>query len=184
MGVPCGSGNFSHFHNSGRSHQSLETSEGSLDGRPVSVIPAVRGDTFACDDDGASSSSKPSSRRRDRKSTWKPYCQLTWQEKEWEEKERIRAERRRSQLVCPAPHNVSQFLMADQQESESTEEEDGNYVALDRGYAEEWAKVLSENLEKLSKDHLKVHAVEVEREVAELRRRLRILEHQKDTGRT
>ncbi|GAU92865.1 hypothetical protein RvY_04890-2 [Ramazzottius varieornatus] len=174
-----------------RRHLPSDGSESNDQVAQVSVSPAK----CAGHDHASSGRQKRMLRRRER-NKWKPYHQLTWQEKkELEEKERIRSELRRNQPTAlgypAAPFNSSQFLMADHKSDHQVEEMEGggssedssladmegvDNVALDRGYAQEWARVLSVNLENFSKQRLISHVLEVEQEKADLERRLRMLE--------
>ena len=198
-------------YNSGKYHQHVDRRHLPSDGsesndqqkahRVEQVNIGIPADRSAGSDDGSSGRPKRMLRRRER-NKWKPYHQLSWEEKKTlEEKETRRAELRRNQptaLGFPmAPYNTSQFLMADHksdhqavvedleggssEDSSLADMEGMDNVALDRGYAQEWARVLSVNLENFSKQRLISHVLEVEQEKADLERRLRMLE--KEVGR-
>jgi hypothetical protein len=140
-----------------------------------------------------SSQRQPRHRIRKDKGKWKPYHMLSWEEKkERDALETQRAEEKRTQLTHlgypQAPYNTTQFLMADHgcetgnsdgldvpsSDESSTAEED--WASMDRGYDQEWARVLREHLSTLSKNELIVQVLETEQEKSKLEQRVRALE--------
>lgn len=135
--------------------------------------------------------------RRQRERKWKPYHLLTTDERRQRDQlETKRAEEkrnRRTTLGFPqAPYNTTQFLMNDHKSEhettfqepvlvssdESNDAQQEDEVALDRGYDQEWERVFTNNLSRLSKDGLIDYALRTEREKGDLERRLRKLEQE------
>lgn len=131
--------------------------------------------------------------RRDKQHKWKPYHLRSWEEKkELEERETKRAEERRNQLTTlgfpQAPYNTTQFLMEDHKsEHDKMFDDEGGFlsseespaeddISLDRGYAQELARVLVADLNAWSKDRLISHILQMEHEKSVLERRIRSLE--------
>ena len=137
---------------------------------------------------------QPRRRMRKDKSKWKPYHALSWEEKrERDAQETARAEEKRNQLTHlgypQAPYNTTQFLMGDRGEAfgtssdgvdvpssdeSSTAEED--WMSMDRGYDQEYDRVLQEQLSGMSKSELIAHVLTTEKEKSKLEHRLRTLE--------
>jgi len=113
---------------------------------------------------------------------------------EQETKRAMEKRNRRTALgVPPAPYNTTQFLMNDHKsehdvvqepvlvssdESNLAEEEEECEVSLDRGYDQEWARVLTANLSLLNKESLIEYALRTEREKSDLEKRLHLLERE------
>ncbi|XP_055337611.1 protein HEXIM1-like isoform X2 [Paramacrobiotus metropolitanus] len=138
--------------------------------------------------------------RKDHK--WKPYHLLTWEEKKaLDERETIRAEQRRNQLTTlgfpQAPYNTTQFLMEDHkseydkqfddetaglssEESSPGDADIDSLPALDRGYDQEYMRVLTANLNALSKERLITYVLQMEQEKGVLERQVRLLQKEVD----
>ncbi|OQV16679.1 hypothetical protein BV898_09190 [Hypsibius exemplaris] len=151
--------------------------------------------------DSGLSTHQPRRRTRLNRGKWRPYHTLTFEEKkERDAAETQRAEERRNQPTHlgypPAPYNTTQFLMADHRceygtssdgvdvpssDESSTAEEDwglGGSYSMDRGYDQEYEKILQEQLAGMSRSELISHVLTTEKEKTKLEHRLRALERE------
>ncbi|XP_070546980.1 protein HEXIM1-like [Ptychodera flava] len=145
------------------------------------------------EDNGQSNGqSKKRHRRKKGKRKWKPYTEMTWQEKKsLEEREARRAEEKRKDRLTP--YNTTQFLMEDhkvntpdlktdgkyaRQESYDSSDEkydsDGEGQFFQKDFSETYERLHEENLHSMNKGDLVREYMRLESYVTELEEKLKV----------